>query len=386
MNSPTRDILERLIAFDTVSARPNIGLTTYVQGLLRAAGIDAVLIPDAGGGKANLFATVGPVGVPGVMLSGHTDVVPVEGQAWAHPPFALTEADGRFYGRGTADMKGFVAAAVAAMLGAVRRPLQVPLHLALSYDEEIGCMGVRSLIDMLQSAPVRPRFCIVGEPTGMQVATGHKGKVALRATCAGREGHSALAPMALNALHLAVDFVNAVRGLQVRVAEVGLQDGDYDVPYTTLHVGKLWGGVQVNIVPNQAVVDFEIRSLAGEDVAGLIDHLRAAAEAICAPLRGAFPEVAIRVERLWDYPGLGTPSDAGVVNFVKGLIGANGTIKVAFGTEGGLFDARLGIPTVICGPGSMAQGHKPDEFVTVEQMARCDAMLVALVARCEAGF
>ncbi len=386
MNSPTRDILERLIAFDTVSSRPNIGLMTYVQGLLRAAGIDAVLIPDAGGGKANLFATVGPVGVPGVMLSGHTDVVPVEGQAWTHPPFALTEADGRLYGRGTADMKGFVAAAVAAMLGAVRRPLQVPLHLALSYDEEIGCMGVRSLIDMLQSAPVRPRFCIVGEPTGMQVATGHKGKVALRATCAGREGHSALAPMALNALHLAVDFVNAVRGLQVRVAEVGLQDGDYDVPYTTLHVGKLNGGVQVNIVPNQAVVDFEIRSLAGEDVAGLIDHLRAAAEGICAPLRGAFPEVAIRVERLWDYPGLGTPSDAGVVNFVKGLIGANGTIKVAFGTEGGLFDARLGIPTVICGPGSMAQGHKPDEFVTVEQMARCDTMLVALVARCEAGF
>ena len=247
-------------------------------------------------------------------------------------------------------------------------------------------MGVRSLIAMLEGAPVRPRFCIVGEPTGMQVATGHKGKVALRATCHGREGHSALAPMALNALHLAVDFVNAVRGLQVRVAEARLQDGDYDVPYTTLHVGKLNGGVQVNIVPNLAVIDFEIRFLAGEDTEGLIAALRAAAEAICAPLRGAFPEVTIRVERLWDYPGLGTPPDAGVVNFVKGLTGANGTIKVAFGTEGGLFDARLGIPTVICGPGSMAQGHKPDEYVTVEQMARCEAMLAALVARCEAGF
>jgi acetylornithine deacetylase len=262
----------------------------------------------------------------------------------------------------------------------------VPLHLALSYDEEIGCMGVRSLIDMLEAAPVRPRFCIVGEPTGMQVATGHKGKIALRATCLGREGHSALAPMALNALHLAADFVGVVRAIQARVAAQGLRDGDYDVPYSTLHVGKLNGGVQVNIVPNNAVVDFEIRSLAGEDTDALIAELRAGAETIVAPLRDAFPEAEIRIERLWDYPGLGTPSDAGVVNFVKGLTGANGTIKVAFGTEGGLFDTRLGISTVICGPGSMAQGHKPDEYVTVEQMARCQAMMAALIARCEAGF
>ena len=380
-----RDILTRLLAFDTVSAKPNRDLIRYVQDLLAGAGVASVLIPEEGG-KANLYATVGPADVGGVMLSGHTDVVPVEGQAWTKPPFALTEADGRLYGRGAADMKGFVAAALDCMVRAAGRPLRVPLHLALSYDEEIGCMGVRSLITMLEAAPVRPRFCIVGEPTGMQVATGHKGKVALRATCVGREGHSALAPVALNALHLAADFVVAVRDLQAHVAATGLQDGDYDVPYTTLHVGLLRGGVQVNIVPNLAVVDFEIRSLAGEDTEGLIAALRAAAEAIVAPLRASFPEAAIRIERLWDYPGLGTPSDAGVVNFVKGLTGANGTIKVAYGTEGGLFDARLGIPTVICGPGSMAQGHKPDEYVTVEQMNRCEAMLTALVGHCEAGF
>ena len=214
----TRAILTRLMAFDTVSSKPNVELMAYVQSLLAETGVRAVLIPDAGGGKANLYATVGPQGMGGVMLSGHTDVVPVDGQDWTKPPFALTEADGRLFGRGAADMKGFVAAAVACVLGATRRPLRVPLHLALSYDEEIGCMGVRSLIDMLEAAPVRPRFCIVGEPTGMQVATGHKGKVALRATCVGREGHSALAPMALNALHLAVDFVNEVRELQARVA------------------------------------------------------------------------------------------------------------------------------------------------------------------------
>ena len=380
-----RAIFDRLMAFDTVSSKPNIDLMLYVCDLLAGTGIDAVLIPDPSGSKANLFATVGPAGQGGVMLSGHTDVVPVEGQAWTKPPFALTEENGRYYGRGAADMKGFCAVAIATLLQAARRPLKTPLHLALSYDEEIGCMGVRSLVDMLATAPVRPRFCIVGEPTGMQVATGHKGKVALRATCTGREGHSALAPMALNALHLAADFVQAVRALQADVAAHGLHDGDYDVPYSTLHVGKLNGGVQVNIVPNAAVIDFEIRSVAGEDVDGLIARLRAAAETIVAPLRANFPEAAIAVERLWDYPGLGTASDAAVVNFVKGLTGANGTMKVAFGTEGGLFDARLGIPTVICGPGSMAQGHKPDEFVTTEQMTRCEAMMSALLDRLESG-
>lgn len=379
------EILARLIAFDTVSSNPNRALMNWVAGLLAAQGVSSRLVPDDGGGKANLYATVGPAGGGGVMLSGHTDVVPVEGQAWTHPPFRLTEADGRFYGRGTADMKGFVACAIRAMLLAASRPLRVPLHLALSYDEEIGCMGVRSLIDLLEAAPDRPRFCIVGEPTGMQVATGHKGKVALRATCTGREGHSALAPLALNALHLAADFIGMIRALQARIATEGPFDGDYDVAYTTVHAGRMQGGVQVNIVPNTATVDFEIRSLAGVYVEALIAELRAGAETIVAPLRADFPEAAIRVDRLWDYPGLGTAPDAEVVRFVKSLTGANGTIKVAFGTEGGLFDARLGVPTVICGPGSMAQGHKPDEFVSLEQIARCEGMLEGLLARLETG-
>jgi acetylornithine deacetylase len=380
-----RDIFEQLMRHDTVSARPNMQLMHWIKARLEDAGIAVTLIPDAEGQKANLYATVGPEGQGGVMLSGHTDVVPVEGQAWTKPPFALTEEDGRYYGRGAADMKGFCALAIDAMLKAAKRPLKVPLHLALSYDEEIGCMGVRSLVAMLEKAPVKPRFCIVGEPTNMQVATGHKGKIALRATCVGREGHSALAPLALNALHLAADFMGEVRALQAQVAAEGPFDGDYDVAYSTIHVGKMQGGVQVNIVPNTATLDFEIRSLAEHDPETLILSLRAAADRITAPLKAAFPEAEIRVERLWDYPGLGTPSDAQVVNFVKSLTGANGTIKVAFGTEGGLFSQRLGIPTVICGPGSMAQGHKPDEFVTVEQMARCEAMLEALLSRLESG-
>ena len=381
----TADILARLIGFDTTSSKPNRALMDWVQDLLAAAGIAAQILPDASGGKANLYATVGPQDRPGVMLSGHTDVVPVDGQVWTRPPFVLTEAEGRYYGRGTTDMKGFVASALAAALMAARRPLATPLHLALSYDEEVGCLGVVSLIDMLAHAPHLPAMCIVGEPTGMQVATGHKGKIALRATCTGREGHSALAPMALNALHLGADFLGAVRRLQDEVAESGLQDGDYDVPYTTLHVGKMQGGVQVNIVPNSCTLDFEIRNLAGDDPQALIDRLRVEADRITAPLKAAFPEAAISIDRLWDYPGLGTPSSAPVVQFVKSLTGANGTMKVAFGTEGGLFSTRLGIPTVICGPGSMAQGHKPDEWVSVGQITRCDAMLAALLDRLEAG-
>lgn len=381
----TREILDRLIAFETVSSLPNIDLMVWVRDLLATAGIAATLIPDTDGKKANLYATIGPADRPGVLLSGHTDVVPVTGQTWTRPPFRLTEADGRFYGRGATDMKGFVACALSAALRAAHRPLATPLHLALSYDEEVGCLGVRSLLDMLAAAPIRPLMCIVGEPTGMQVATGHKGKIALRATCTGREGHSALAPMALNALHLGADFLGAVRRLQASIAADGRRDGDYDVPYTTLHVGKMMGGVQVNIVPSTCTLDFEIRNLAGDDPQLLIDRLRTEAAAIAAPYRAEFPEAAIVVERLWDYPGLGTPTNAGVVQFVKALTGANGTMKVAFGTEGGLFSARLGIPTVICGPGSMSQGHKPDEWVSLDQIARCEAMLATLTDRLEAG-
>lgn len=377
------EILDRLIAFPTVSRDPNIELIDYARGLLAARGVESTLIPDRNGTKANLYATIGPTDRPGVMLSGHTDVVPVEGQAWTTDPFQLVERDGRLFGRGAADMKGFVAAALAAAERASTRDLKTPLHLALSYDEEVGCLGVRSLIDMLAAAPHRPAFAIVGEPTAMQVATGHKGKRGLRATCIGREGHSALAPMALNALHLAADFIGAVRARQARIVESGARDGDYDVPYTTLHVGRVNGGVALNIVPNLAVVDFEIRNLASDDPDAIIGELAEEADAIAAAT--GEPEAEIRIETVMEYPGLDTPPDAAITAFVKSLTGANGAIKVAYGTEGGLFSARLGVPAIVCGPGSMAQGHKPDEFVSRDQMVKCDAMLDALIDRLEEG-
>ncbi len=375
------DILRKLISFPTVSRDSNLDLILYVAGLLDAHGIACQIIRDDKQEKANLFASIGPVERPGVMLSGHTDVVPVDGQNWTVPPFEMTERDGRLYGRGTADMKGFVASALAAMLRAAGRDLQTPLHLALSYDEELGCLGVHSLIAMLKEAPVRSRLCIVGEPTGMTVATGHKGKIGARAIARGREGHSALAPLALNAIHLGCDFVAALRAEQSRIERDGARDGDYDIPYTTLHVGRFNAGVALNIVPNLCTLDFEIRNVAACDPGVIMDRLRGAAAGIAARAAEIAPEAAIDIAIFNTYPGLDTPAASEAVAFVKSLTGGNATIKVAFGTEGGLFNAELGVPTVVCGPGSMAQGHRPDEFVSVEQLRRSDAMLVALEQR-----
>ena len=378
-------LLEKLVSFPTVSRDSNLDLIRFVAELLKERGIAPAIIASPDGHKANLFATVGPQGTPGVMLSGHTDVVPVDGQNWSVPPFALTRRDGRLFGRGAADMKGFVACAVAAVLKASKMKLNTPLHLALSYDEEIGCIGVRSLIETLQAAPNRPALCIVGEPTSMQVATGHKGKIGARAICRGREGHSALAPLALNAIYLGCDFVSALRAEQERLAQHGSRDGDYDVPYTTLHVGKINAGVALNIVPNLCQLDFEIRNIAADDADEILDRLRSEAARIVAAASKVAPEAAIEIEIINTYPGLETPPNSQAVAFVKSLTGANGTMKVAFGTEGGLFSRDLATPTVVCGPGSMTQGHKPDEFISVEQMGRCDAMLSKLLDRLAAG-
>lgn len=381
----TKDILRDLIAFPTVSVNPNRDLIGYCADILNGAGAEVTIIEDETGTKANLYATIGPRDRPGVLLSGHTDVVPIDGQDWTVPAFELTEADGKLFGRGTADMKGFVASALNAAVEASKRNLKTPLHLALSYDEEIGCVGVHSMIDMLAAAPFRPMFCIVGEPTLLAVATGHKGKTGCQAICKGREGHSALAPFALNAIYLANDLITAIRDLQAEVIETCAHDDGYDVPYTTLHVGVIQGGVALNIVPNLCTFRFEIRNIVEDHPEPILDRIRAAAAEIESKAQAGFPEAEIEIEVTNRYPSLGTPEDAEVVSFVKSLSGSNGTMKVAFGTEGGLFDQKLGVPTVVCGPGSMMQGHKPDEFVSAEQLAKCDAMLAKLVDRLEVG-
>ena len=381
----TVEILKQLVAFPTVSADPNRALIDYCDQLLKGIGAETVIIEDETGTKANLFATLGATDRPGILLSGHTDVVPVEGQDWTKEPFMLTQEDGKLYGRGTTDMKGFVASALNAAINASKRDLKTPLHLALSYDEEIGCIGVRSMIDMLKEAPFKPMFCIVGEPTLMAVATGHKGKTAARVECTGQEAHSALAPTALNAIHLACDMIAFIRSLQEDVAANNLHDDDYDIPYTTLHVGKIKGGVALNIVPNNTDFFFEIRNLPEDDPAILMEKISTHADKLLQPLKAEFPLASIDIEITNTYPPLGTEKDAEVVDFVTSLTGKNATIKVAFGTEGGLFSTELGIPTVVCGPGSMDQGHKPDEYIELDQLKQCDLMMDALIDRLEAG-
>ena len=381
----TIDILHDLVGFASVSRDPNRMLIDYVADKLADNGVDPVIIPDESGKKANLYAVTGPEIDGGVMLSGHTDVVPIDGQNWTKPAFSCTHENGRYYGRGTADMKGFVAASIASFIDATRLNLNSPLHLALSYDEEIGCIGVRSLIDMMGKSKHKPAFCIVGEPTEMGLGTGHKGKTAISANCQGREGHSALAPMAMNALHLACDLAGEIRQMQAELAQNGNKDDDYNVPYTTMHVGRIEGGIQLNIVPNAAYIDFEIRNLAEDDPMALLDSLKQRITPIIQAAKNMAPEADIQFTITNTYPGLNTPKDAEIVDFMKALTGNNTTIKMAFGTEGGLFSRDIGIPTVVCGPGSMDQGHKPDEFVTGEQLAQCDTMLAALNQRLVEG-
>lgn len=373
------EILDRLVSFPTVSPDSNLDLIGFVKDFLASRGVQSTLYMDATGRKANLFATIGPADGAGIMLSGHTDVVPVEGQAWTTDPFRLIAKGERLYGRGAADMKGFLASALRAADRAAARPLSAPLHLAFSYDEEIGCVGVRSMIDALADSPIRPMLAIVGEPTSMRVGLGHKGKTGLRATCCGREGHSALAPNGLNAIHLAVDFIDRIRVLQAELAERGAHDGDYDIPYSTLHVGRISGGVVVNIVPNRCVVEFELRNIAADNPAEIVKHLSADAASIAAAQHPRFPEAAIELEIANQYPGLDIQADADSVGFMRSLVGGSDLIKLAFGSEGGLFHDRLGIPAIVCGPGSIEQGHKPDEYVTRDQLARCDAMMDRLV-------
>lgn len=375
------DVLETLIAFPTVSRDPNRDLIEFVRSYLAARGVEADLILAEGGRKANLLASIGPLGVPGIMLSGHTDVVPTDGQAWSTDPFRLSVQDGKAYGRGAADMKGFLASCLRLFDRASRERLTTPVLLCLSHDEEVGCVGVRSAIEKLGAARHQIRLAIVGEPTSMRIATGHKGKLAARASCWGVEGHSALAPHALNAIHLACDLVGRLRLRQSELARQGASDPAYDVPYTTLHAGRIDGGTALNIVPNRCTVDFEIRNIAQDDPRRLLDLLFDDAKKLAAAERGRFPSARIDIDIVNEYPGLATPEDSDVVTYVQGLIDDPSTFKVAFGTEGGLFSDSLGIPTLVCGPGSMEQGHKPDEYLALDQLEACDDMMDRLLAR-----
>ncbi|WP_122220906.1 acetylornithine deacetylase [Pseudomonas syringae group genomosp. 3] len=380
MSPRALEILKRLIAFDTVSSEPNMALIEYVRELLASKGIESLIVKDETGKKANLFASTGPRDVPGVLLSGHTDVVPAAGQAWTMPPFQATLRDGRIYGRGTCDMKGFIALAIDAMLDAADMNLLRPLQLALSHDEEIGCVGVRRLLDVLHLAPVRPFLCVVGEPTLMQFAVGHKGKASYRTFCRGQEAHSSLAPRAVNAIHLASDFIAELRNSQKRIEQQGSRDEGYDIPYSTVHIGRIDGGKALNIVPNLCTMEFEYRNLPGDNPDVLLEQLRERAEVLVREARQLSGVAAIDIEVMNEYPALETHPSVEAVRMLHAFA-EPGTqhIKVSYGTEGGLFAGRLNVPVVVCGPGSIEQAHKPDEFIEESQMDAGERFLQSLL-------
>ncbi|TWC17546.1 acetylornithine deacetylase [Pseudomonas sp. SJZ085] len=380
MRARTLEILKRLIAFDTVSSESNLALIDYVRELLLSKGIESLIVKDESGRKANLFASTGPHDQPGILLSGHTDVVPAAGQAWSVPAFQATLKDERIYGRGSCDMKGFIALAIDAMLEAADCSLSRPLQLALSHDEEIGCVGVRRLLDVLHLAPLRPMLCIVGEPTGMQFVLGHKGKGSYRARCRGQEAHSSLAPRSVNAIHVACDFIAMLREGQRRLEQQGARDADYDVPYSTVHVGQITGGKALNIVPNLCSLDFEVRNLPADDLDQFLEQMRERAEQIVREAKRLSGAADIEIETLNVYPGLDTHPSVEAVRFLRNFAPADtGNAKVSFGTEGGLFSQRLDIPVVVCGPGSIEQAHKPDEFVELSQMRAGERFLDGLL-------
>lgn len=380
----TRDILEALVGFDTVSAKSNLQLIDYVERYLASLGVSSTRVPDETGMKANLFATIGPEGVPGYILSGHTDVVPVDGQDWTSDPFTLTERDGRLYGRGSADMKGFAACVLAKVPAMKAAGLKRPIHIALSHDEEIGCVGVRSMIEAIRRWPVRPAGCIVGEPTGMQVVVAHKGKQSFRVEVVGRTAHSSLAPLACNAVEYAARLILFICSIGERLKNEEVRDEMFDVSYSTAHTGVIRGGSQLNIVPDSCIFDFEFRTLPGTDAEALIEEVRRHARDVLLPqMRAVAPEADILFHPISAFPGLDTAPDDPIVSMAGNWAGRNGCGKVAYGTEAGLFAERLEVPTVVCGPGHIAEAHKADEFIDLSELSRCEIFVDRVIEHCK---
>jgi acetylornithine deacetylase len=387
MQSPRPDrirkLLADLVAFDTISDRSNLPLIAYIEDYLGSLGVSGQRIVDDTGKKASLWVTIGPKDKAGLILSGHTDVVPVAGQDWTHDPFKLIERDGRLYGRGTTDMKGFVAVCLAMVPEMAEADLKTPIHLAISYDEEVGCVGVRPMLREVGHKPVKPLGCFVGEPTRMQVIIGHKGKHGVRATFRGVARHSSIAPDGVNAIEYAADLITEIRRRAALLAAAAEQHSLYDVPHSTLLTSIVRGGAALNIVPDHCVVEFECRGIGISESREVTDSIIAWARAEIEPaMRKRHPDCGIDFEEILDYPALDTPAGDPIVTLAKQLAGRNDHAKVAFGTEASLFVSMAEIPSVVVGPGSIAQAHTPDEFVEMSQLENCAGFVARLIAHC----
>lgn len=382
MTPPTSaDILKELVGFASVSANSNLDIIAYIEARLAPLGIASRRIPDRSGLKASLLATIGPADRAGVVLSAHTDVVPATEPNWSSPPFTASLRDGRLYGRGACDMKGFIAAILAQLPALRAGATETPIHLAFSYDEEVGCRGAPDLVAEVAGLKVKPALCIVGEPTSLTVATAHKGKVAYRITITGRAGHSALPHRAANAVLAGARIATLLGDLAAEAARSVKRDDAFDPPYTTIHVGSLHGGSALNLVPDRAVLEYEIRYVPDSDIPALLKSIEAGITAERESLRRSAPEADILIEEIAAYPQLATPAGHPAIAAVAALANTDAKPRtVSFGTEAGLY-AEAGIPTVICGPGDMTRAHKADEWIGLDELTATDRMLERLAAK-----
>jgi len=378
------DLIRTLVSYDTTSRESNLALINWVRDYLASHGITSQLTYDDERRKANLFATLpaqdGNTTVGGVVLSGHTDVVPVDGQPWDTPPFDATLVGDRLHGRGVTDMKSFSATGLALVPELLRRGLARPLHFALSYDEEVGCIGVRRLIADVVARGIKPSGCIVGEPTGMQVVVAHKGKRGYRCRVRGHEAHSSLTPLGVNAVQVASEIVNFLVQMARRFRDRGGFDAAYDVPYTTVHVGLIRGGTALNIVPRDCQFDFEVRHLPFDAPDELLAEVRRFAATLQPEMHAVDPQTYIEFDHLSTLPGFDTHGGSEIAEMGKACSGTLEFGKVSFGSEAAHFHAT-GIPAIICGPGRIAQAHQPNEWVTLEQLAQCEAFMRRLAER-----
>jgi acetylornithine deacetylase len=373
------ELARTLVGFNTVSANSNLALIHCIRDELARLGVKSRLSYNADRTKANLFATLGEGKPAGLILSGHTDTVPWDGQDWSVDPLGGVVRDGRLYGRGSADMKGFIASAVAHAGLFLASDAPFAIHFAFSYEEEIGCFGVRELIADMREAGIAPLACIVGEPTSMVPAIAHKGVYRYRCCVRGKEAHSSLTPQSVNAIELAARVVGRVRDMAEGFERSEPRYAGFDVPFSTASVGQFHGGIADNVVPRDAEFRYEFRDLPTADARAMQEQVVAYARSLEPAMKKVAPDTGFRFETICEIPSfLGSERD-GVTQLALRLAGEPRTTNVAFGTEAGLFKGA-GIPTVVCGPGSIAQAHQPDEYVSLEQLARCEAFMRGLAA------
>lgn len=364
-------MLSRLVSFPSVVGRPNGAIIGLVRDYLAGHGVEARVLPGPEGDRSNLFATIGPAGVPGLILSGHLDVVPAEEPQWLDDPFAMRDREGRLIGRGTCDMKGFVAAVLSAVPDLVAMDLPAPIHLALSYDEEAGCRGVPHLLARLPDLCAPPLGCVVGEPSNLTPVLCHKGKAAIRVVTRGRSGHSSRPDLGSNAVHKLLPVLEEVVRTQAALRE-GACDARFAPPYSTVQAGVVRGGQAINIIPDRAEIEIEARAIAGVDPVALLQPVRAAA--------GEDAEIEV----LSAYPALSLPADHALARLMTGLTGKTPLGAVSYGTEAGLFQ-QAGVPAIICGPGDISRAHKPEEFLTRDELHAARALVVALARKVARG-